>query len=613
MSAPWWYPDNEEDPLPEGVYVEDLTSQRRYCQADPKRALKAGLRPVSRIPCKLKASVRVTWTLKNEALLLCYHHGHAKLDQLRTWERRRREAAMAAGLPYDQVVALPFVQVVQPQLPSSPTSKALPSPLSAPPLPAPVEQPKLGVAASLPPPAPSEPAAEASPTSAIVPATAEPAMPAGPEPAMPATQEDVRATLSPLEERAMPIPPEKNAAFTYLARLASGSRRTMREALDEIAQWLWGMHADASRAPWHTLRYAHTSAVRAHLAEKNAPRTANKKLAALRSVLKEAWKLGLLPTEEYHRAVEFDGVKVGHLPVGRALTRDQVAALYATCAADATVWGRRDAALLALLQGAALRRAEACTMALADYDPQTGQVFVRRGKGGKQRVIWLPQEGCNAIGEWFTARGREPGFLLAAITPQGRPRPGRAMSTETVYARLQVLADRANVPRFSPHDLRRTYATDAIQHGVDLVIVKRLMGHENIETTVRYDRRGEAALREAAVKRYLPFHPTATASPSIEPPHAEAAAAPPVEKATTSPELVEEVAPSRTSTTPKRTKPRQVVQKKAPRIAPAARSRARTTRRPRTAKKARSHESRRKPASALRLRGRAKRKAQRRA
>ena len=581
MYGPW---DEPLDDLPEGVFVEHLESQRRLCQADPRRARKAGLRPVSRIPCGLKAGVRITWPEKNEVLHLCPLHGQAKLNQLRAFERRRREAAAAAGLPY--------VYVVQPQLPPPPTS--------APPLPAPVEQPKLGVAAppppfeeAPPPPAPSEPAAEASMTSAIV----------------PATQEDVRATLSPLEERAMPIPPEKNAAFVYLARLASGSRRTMREALDEIARWLWGMHADASRAPWHTLRYAHTSAVRAHLAEKNAPATANKKLAALRSVLKEAWKLGLLPTEEYHRAVEFDGVKEGHLPVGRALPRDQVDALYATCAADATVWGRRDAALLALLQGVALRRAEACAMALADYDPQTGQVVVRRGKGGKQRVIWLPPQGRAAFEEWIAIRGREPGFLVAAISPQGRPRPGRAMSTETVYARLQVLADRANVPRFSPHDLRRTYATDAIAHGEDLVTVKRLMGHESIETTARYDRRGEAALREAAVKRYLPFHPTATAAPlpAAALPSPEAAT-PPVSETTSSPDE-EKAAPSPS----KRAKPRQVVQKKAPRIAPAARSRARTTRRPRKAKTARPAESRRKPGRAQRLRGRARRSARRKA
>ncbi|MEK6851282.1 MAG: tyrosine-type recombinase/integrase, partial [Candidatus Thermoplasmatota archaeon] len=390
-------------------------------------------------------------------------------------------------------------------------------------------------------------------------------------------------TLSPLEEGALPLPPERNAAFVYLARLASGSRRTMREALDEIAQFVWGKRADAARVPWHTLRYAHTSAVRAYLAEKNAPATTNKKLAALRSVLKEAWKLGLLPTDEYHKAVEIDGVKGDHLPVGRALAKDQVAALYTTCAKDSTFWGRRDAALLALLQGVALRRAEACAMTLADYDPQTGQVVIRRGKGGKQRAIWLPPPGRAAIEEWIAVRGREPGFLLAAISPTGRPRPERAMSTETVYARLQVLAGRADVPRFSPHDLRRTYATDAIADGEDLVTVKRLMGHESIETTVRYDRRGEAVLREAAVKRYLPFHPTAAALPSNEatPPEvpAEKAAAPSVDAAMP-PKLAEKSAPPRTSTTKSAKRP-PPVQKKAPRIAAGAPSPARTIRRPR--------------------------------
>ena len=56
--------------------------------------------------------------------------------------------------------------------------------------------------------------------------------------------------------------------------------------------------------PWGRLRYAHTQAVRTHLAATYAPATANRMLAALRGVLREAWRLGQMSGEDFHRAVD---------------------------------------------------------------------------------------------------------------------------------------------------------------------------------------------------------------------------------------------------------------------------------------------------------------------
>src|SRR3954467_10161173 len=87
--------------------------------------------------------------------------------------------------------------------------------------------------------------------------------------------------------------PEQNPATIYLASLAEGSRRTMREALNTIATLL-GVSEIRNAAsqdvrclttPWGQLRYAHTVAIRSTLAEKYAPATANKLFAALRRVL----------------------------------------------------------------------------------------------------------------------------------------------------------------------------------------------------------------------------------------------------------------------------------------------------------------------------------------
>ncbi|HEV2122002.1 MAG TPA: integrase, partial [Chloroflexota bacterium] len=99
---------------------------------------------------------------------------------------------------------------------------------------------------------------------------------------------------------ATPAPAELHPAAVYLARLAPGSRSTMRTALDTIARLLSGGTHDATSLAWPSLRYQHTQAVRAALADRYAPSTANKHLAALRGVLQEAWRLGLVPAEEYH-------------------------------------------------------------------------------------------------------------------------------------------------------------------------------------------------------------------------------------------------------------------------------------------------------------------------
>src|SRR5206468_6866469 len=137
-----------------------------------------------------------------------------------------------------------------------------------------------------------------------------------------------------------------------------GSRRTMRRALDTIAGLLTGDRCDAETLDWPRLRYQHTQAVVAALRARYKPATANKHLAALRGVLKECWRLGLMPAEDYQRAADLERVKATTLPRGRALTRRELRRLFQTCRADPRSSGARDAALLAVLYGAGLRPSE---------------------------------------------------------------------------------------------------------------------------------------------------------------------------------------------------------------------------------------------------------------
>lgn len=315
-----------------------------------------------------------------------------------------------------------------------------------------------------------------------------------------------RAFLVPRQETAViqrrSPGPTKHPALLYLASLSASSRRTMGNALDAVARLM--TNNPAARAldiPWAEIRYEHTQYLRTLLAEKYAPSTANRHLSALRGVLKEAWRLEQMTAEDYHRAIDVKPVRGSRLPAGRALGVGEIRALFGVC--DDDTIGLRNAALIAILYGAGLRRAEAVALDLADFDADEDLVRIRHGKGNKSRLSYLATGGVEVIQRWLELRGDEPGPLLRPITRGGRVLD-RRMSAQTVLDALRSLAKKAGVSSFSPHDLRRSWASDLLDAGADVAVVQRLAGHASPETTTRYDRRPEAAKRKASRLLHLP-------------------------------------------------------------------------------------------------------------
>jgi integrase len=300
-----------------------------------------------------------------------------------------------------------------------------------------------------------------------------------------------------------PLPLTRHPAHVYLTSLGQGSRPTMRGSLNAIASMLTSGECDAMTLNWAKLRYQHTAAVRAVLMEKYSPATTNKMLTALKRVLQEALKLELIKEKDYKGATDLRPVPGSKGLKGRALSRDEIAALLKVCQHDATPSGVRDAALIAILRGSGVRRRELVNLDLKDFDPSTGALEVKEGKGGKDRTVYLSSQAIRVVLSWLAVRGDAPGPLLCPVN-KGKRVTLRRLTSQAVLFILQKRGEEAGVAAFSTHDFRRTFISDLLDAGVDLVTVQRLAGHSDPSTSSRYDRRPEAVKRRAVELLDLP-------------------------------------------------------------------------------------------------------------
>lgn len=295
----------------------------------------------------------------------------------------------------------------------------------------------------------------------------------------------------------------QNPVELYLLSLAKSGRRSMRQALQKVSVILSGS-SDISSYPWHKLNRRQIEKVREIVAERYAPATANKIIAAVRGVLKTAWQMGLMDGDDYFRAVDIKPIRNERPPAGRYVTKEELGAILATCD-DGTPIGTRDAAIITLLYACGLRRTELVKLTIDNYDKANARVFVH-GKGNKWRVLPLPSSVVEILDAWLAVRGDETGPLFCSIRKGGHL-TGQGMTAEAVYDMVKLRAKLAGVPTLSLLDLRRTFVSDLLDAGVDIAIVQQLAGHANMVTTSRYDRRPEAAKRKAVSLLHFPYTP----------------------------------------------------------------------------------------------------------
>lgn len=279
----------------------------------------------------------------------------------------------------------------------------------------------------------------------------------------------------------------------YLLTLAPSSRRTMRRSLDVVAD-IALPGAKASTFEWGGLSYQTVVRVRAALASRYAPATANKCLAAMRGVLRQAMLSERLTRTEYEKCISIRAVRGSATSAGRCIPAAELRSMM-LASARCSAFGARDEAMIALLYGCGLRRSELVELDLADYDHGARALNVM-GKGQKQRVVFVNSMVVSALARWLEIRGQTPGPFFVRITQAGRLQ-NKVLSAQAVYRLTARVARVARVTRPSPHDFRRSFVSDLLDRGADLSVVQKLVGHASPVTTCRYDRRAESAQRRA--------------------------------------------------------------------------------------------------------------------
>jgi len=220
--------------------------------------------------------------------------------------------------------------------------------------------------------------------------------------------------------------------------------------------------------------------------EKQSPSTVNLRLSAMRSLIAEARRGGMLSSEEAENLTDIPNIKQAGTRKGNWLTREQAKEILAV-PDRSKLKGKRDYVILSLLVACALRRTELAEMEVATIQQREGRWVLAdlEGKGRRIRTVAIPIWVKQGIDAWLAAANIKAGRLLRPIR-KGGTIGGDALSDWAVWSVVEQAAKQIGIEQFGAHDLRRTCAKLCRRAGGDLEQIKFLLGHSSIQTTERY-------------------------------------------------------------------------------------------------------------------------------
>jgi len=214
--------------------------------------------------------------------------------------------------------------------------------------------------------------------------------------------------------------------------------------------------------------------------------TINQRLAAVRRLAYEAADSGLLSPELAAGIRRVKGVKQLGVRTGNWLSLEQSRLLLAKSDGD-TLRSNRDLAMISILLGCGLRRAEVSSLRKEDIQVRQGHwaIVDLVGKGGHIRTVPMPIWVKNAVDRWIVAANIAEGHAFRVVSRHGSAW-GDGITESVVWYAVRDCASRIELDHVAPHDLRRICAKLCHVSGGELEQIQFLLGHASVSTTERY-------------------------------------------------------------------------------------------------------------------------------
>jgi len=266
------------------------------------------------------------------------------------------------------------------------------------------------------------------------------------------------------------------------AALAGLSPQTRRVYASRIAQWVAWSNGQPQLDRETVKKYIRSMELRGCSAQ-----VQNQALAALKKLASEAAELEWLLDGAAVQIGNIKSKKITGIRTGRWLDAAQCRRLLAQLP-DSPI-GKRDGAVIALLLGCGLRRAEACSLTTEQIQLIHGRTIIVNliGKGNRVRSVAVPTWSAQLLEKWRVINGE--GQFLRSFYGDGKI--NGSLSETAVREIVQKYGKLIGIPDLNPHDLRRTFARLSREGGAPLETIQHSLGHASLKTTELYTRTGE--------------------------------------------------------------------------------------------------------------------------
>jgi integrase/recombinase XerD len=253
-----------------------------------------------------------------------------------------------------------------------------------------------------------------------------------------------------------------------------------RKYLDQFKRYLQDLDVSDLRKVTHQTIIAYQASVAAE------PVAAETKALKIRPVkrlfehLVATHKLLINPTEGIVETCR------KHRKIGPVLTVEEVKKLMEQPNLSLKT-GMRNRAIMEVLYATAIRLNELLSLKVYHADLADKTLYIRKGKGKKQRVVPLGKVGVQYLKSYLKKIRpyyvkKSPGRRRLFLNHSGRP-----LSAESIRAAMRKYRLKAGIAKpLSPHTLRRTCATHLLQKGADIRHIQKLLGHRSLKTTQSY-------------------------------------------------------------------------------------------------------------------------------